>query len=353
MTLPLSDRARPWDAAAAKKRVADWASAGGSINFGKYGSAFAVKGDGKTVGSYKLPFADVIGGTLTAVWSGVTAAAAALQGARGGVSGDTGGAKSILAAYYAAARKKYGDDKIQVPWKESNAMPQRETRLAPLTFDRDEHGFLARLVSYGPADSYKTRWAPGVFDESVRGHMPVLAWGHNWADPIGRMDDYDDRSEGPYGHFRLDDGDYVPRAKQALYQLKSGTLTDVSVGILRRADNPEEDGTTTITRADLDETSLVLRGAVPGAQVQPGSIRSGQGIGFDDVVELARRVRSGQLSEADALATLNLLGGSTDLGAVVSTGSQQTIARSDAKAAEIEIRAALAEADELALQHRW
>jgi HK97 family phage prohead protease len=238
--------------------------------------------------------------------------------------------------------------------------PKREQRSAAITeLDTDEHGFWAKLVSYGPADSFNTRWAPGVFDDSLREHKPVLAWGHDWSDPIGRMDSYEERADGPYAHFRLDDGDYVPRAKQALYQLRSGTLTDVSVGILRKgADPTAEDGTTTITRADLDEVSLVLRGAVPGAQVMAGSVRSAPrsgGISFDEVIELAKRVRAGDLSQADALSTIDLLGGP---GGVVSTGTLPDEGAEGVSAPEAvvpaEVAAALAEADALeTVRSRW
>lgn len=323
MTLPLADRSHGWDGAAAEKRVAAWATTGDTINFTKFGQAFAIKGDGKTQGSYKLPYADVIGGTLTAVWKGVTSAAGVLNGAMGGVHAtpeQKATARSVIASYYAAAKKKFGDDTITVPWASSSSSGGHETRSAAITErDGDGHGFWAKLVTYGPADSYNTRWKPGVFDESVASHMPVLAWGHDWSEPIGRMDNYQDREDGPYGHFRLDDGDYVPRAKQALHQLNSGTLTDVSVGILRTGDEPNDDGTTTITRADLDEVSLVLRGAVPGATVMAGSVRSERrGVQFDDVIELVRRVRAGTVTQDEALATIDLLGGTTS---DVSTGT--------------------------------
>src|SRR5262249_44440806 len=88
----------------------------------KYGRAFFVKsGDGTQFGDYHLPFATVVNGTLTAVWRGVTAAAAALQGSRGANVEGGDAAKPKIAAYYAAARKKYGDDSIKVPWDASEA----------------------------------------------------------------------------------------------------------------------------------------------------------------------------------------------------------------------------------------
>lgn len=179
----------------------------------------------------------------------------------------------------------------------------RETRTGNVT-GVDPHGFTAKLVSYGPADSFNTRWAPGVFTDSLRSHLPVLAWGHDWADPIGRATAWEDGTDGPYMTFRLDDPDKVPRAGQALAQLQSGTLTDVSVGILRRSDEPNDDGSRTITRADLDEVSLVLRGAVPGARVLAGSVRSADGmqasIPSDVIYFLAGEVRRGRINTAQA-----------------------------------------------------
>lgn len=119
--LPLSDRGAAWDSGAADKRVRDWAGADDAPN-AKYGQAFFVKdGDGTQFGDYHLPFADVIDGKLTAVWRGVTAAAAALQGARGANVEGGDAAKPKIASYYAKARSKYGDDSIKVPWDASEA----------------------------------------------------------------------------------------------------------------------------------------------------------------------------------------------------------------------------------------
>lgn len=110
-----------WDAAAADRAVRDWAGADDAPN-AKYGRAFFVKnGDGTNFGDYHLPFATVVDGTLTAVWRGVTAAAAALQGSRGANVEGGDAAKSKIAAYYAKAREKYGDDSIKVPWEGNEA----------------------------------------------------------------------------------------------------------------------------------------------------------------------------------------------------------------------------------------
>ena len=87
--LPLADRDRPWDATAAIGRVRRWA--GGpdkeDINWSRYRRAFVVydDDDSENFGAYKLPFADVIDGDLTAVPRGIIAASNVLEGARGGI----------------------------------------------------------------------------------------------------------------------------------------------------------------------------------------------------------------------------------------------------------------------------
>ena len=110
--LPLSDRDTPWDSGAAKK----------SLTPEQFGSAHFWKDPDKPadqITSYKLPFAKNDGG-LTAVWKGVTASAAAIQGSRGGVdipSGDVAAVKSRIAGYYSKAAKKYDDPSITPPWE--------------------------------------------------------------------------------------------------------------------------------------------------------------------------------------------------------------------------------------------
>lgn len=106
--LPLADMDRSWDADAAVARVRRWA--GGpdkeEIDWGKYRKAFVWYDaeNPENYGSYKLPIADVIDGRLMAVPRAIFAAAAVVQGARGGVDipeGDIPAVKRHLARYYA------------------------------------------------------------------------------------------------------------------------------------------------------------------------------------------------------------------------------------------------------------
>ena len=113
--LPLADRDRAWDGDAAEKRVRAWAGAEDEPNE-KYRDAHvwydADKKDNFT--AYKLLIADVIDGRLKAVPRGVFAAAAVMQGSRGGVDvpdKDRDRIKSHLAKYY----KKLDDTP---PWED-------------------------------------------------------------------------------------------------------------------------------------------------------------------------------------------------------------------------------------------
>ena len=112
--LPLADRDREWDGSAAEKRIRGWAGATEEPNE-KYRDAHVwYDSDKKTnFTAYKLLIADVVGGRLMAVPRAVMAAAAVMQGSRGGIDlprGDIDRVKSHLAKYYA----KMGDT---APWE--------------------------------------------------------------------------------------------------------------------------------------------------------------------------------------------------------------------------------------------
>lgn len=84
--LPLASRDREWDADAAIARVRPFLDSEEEPS-DSYRRAFLWfdSEDEENFGAYKLPIADVIDGTLTAIPRAIFAAAAALSGARGGV----------------------------------------------------------------------------------------------------------------------------------------------------------------------------------------------------------------------------------------------------------------------------
>lgn len=109
--LPLTDRDVAWDSTSALRRVRTWAGMDSPSDLEstdvqrKFRQAFLWydRSAPGLVGSYKLPIATVVDGTLTAVPRGVFAAAGAMSGARGGVDipeSDRAGIVRNLNRYY-------------------------------------------------------------------------------------------------------------------------------------------------------------------------------------------------------------------------------------------------------------
>jgi HK97 family phage prohead protease len=103
---PLEDKGVAWDGPKARKRLEENATTDEKIDFAKYGLGFGwfdgEKSD--TMGAYKLPHHDIVDGKMVTIWRGVTAAMAALLGARGGTdlpSNDKKGVYNHLAKHYA------------------------------------------------------------------------------------------------------------------------------------------------------------------------------------------------------------------------------------------------------------
>ena len=120
--LPIAPRDTAWDAAAADKRVQEYAG-GDKIDFDKYAKAFFYVDETKKdlLGSYKLQFADIIDGSLVAVPKAIFAVAGVLNGARGGVNipdSDVAEIKGKVAAYYDRLAKQFNDDSIKAPFEE-------------------------------------------------------------------------------------------------------------------------------------------------------------------------------------------------------------------------------------------
>lgn len=109
--LPLADRDVRWDSGAALRRVRSWAGMDSPSDLEssavqrRFRRAFLWydRESPDLVGSYKLPIATVVDGTLTAVPRGIFAAAGVMRGARGGVSvpdADRAGIIRHLNRYY-------------------------------------------------------------------------------------------------------------------------------------------------------------------------------------------------------------------------------------------------------------
>lgn len=132
--MPIADAARQWDSGAAQRRIGDWA--GDDIS-GKYARAFLYKnsdGDPSNKTTYGFPIADVIDGTLTIIPRAVFAAAASLQGSRGGSNvpaSDQASMKSVLGGIYRRLDRT-------PPW-ESMSLAASAAELPPLAWFQNPH----------------------------------------------------------------------------------------------------------------------------------------------------------------------------------------------------------------------
>lgn len=119
--LPLASREHAWDRTEARDRVKSWACFDDGLATStiqkKFSKCFVWcdKEGPNVVASYQLPIADIIDGRLTAVPRAIFAAAASVQGARGGVdipSADMQKVKAHLGRYF----KKMD---LTAPWEVS------------------------------------------------------------------------------------------------------------------------------------------------------------------------------------------------------------------------------------------
>jgi HK97 family phage prohead protease len=137
-------------------------------------------------------------------------------------------------------------------------------------------GVRLQILTYRVVDSWGSLWLPGCLDETLNERMPQICWAHQWEEPLGRGFKWEPGDSGPFVEFYFDDFDAVPEARRAYAQVQSGTIDDCSVGFdwdyRWRPPTDEEKALypgvrEVIERAELNEVSLVLRGAVPGAKV--------------------------------------------------------------------------------------
>lgn len=135
-----------------------------------------------------------------------------------------------------------------------------------------------RVITYDTQpDDYGTIWRRGCLTAGLNKRLPIILWAHDIVAPIGRGVSWRDSADGPLVTARLDNHPDVPLARQAIAQLQSGTLTDVSLGFSHAV---KEEPTSAeflmwgrsrtkeaIVSAVCEEISIVYRGAVPGAEV--------------------------------------------------------------------------------------
>jgi len=116
--LPLADRGRAWDGDAARGRVREWSGSSATPSAAFRRAFVWFGGEGESFSDYKLPIADIVDGELKAVPGAVFAAAAAVQGARGGLDVpevELPGIRAHLGRYYSKMRE-------MPPWEEARCV---------------------------------------------------------------------------------------------------------------------------------------------------------------------------------------------------------------------------------------
>lgn len=168
-SLPIADRAREWSGPAAARRVASWARGDADkINPERMSQAFLWRdpdADPATLSAYKFGFADIIAGKLTIIPRGVFAAAAALQGARGGTTvpeADQARMRTKLNSLYRRMRETWDAPELTPPW-------EGPTRAGVA---RRRTGEQRSLVAAATVEPLRQSWAHQVAEAAQGLHEP-------------------------------------------------------------------------------------------------------------------------------------------------------------------------------------
>ncbi len=137
--LPIAPRDHPWDADAARARLAEYCGLDGdSPDWDCYASNFLyeyIDRDPNTREAYAFPIVDVVDGERTLIPAAIYAAANILGGGRGGTDIHAEGQKQmrgVVAGLYKRLAKEFDDDSIQAPWAGTMSALLAAAQLPPL-----------------------------------------------------------------------------------------------------------------------------------------------------------------------------------------------------------------------------
>lgn len=259
-TLPTADPDQDWDAGEAIKNVKAFASDDdGNIDFDTYEKAFfwvVAEADDKQ-GDYKLPFADVIDGKLTAVWNGVAAAMGALNGAQGGVKMPDADREPVyeqIGKYY----KKFSKDQPELSSKSIKREIGERVDIV-MAFEKDSvkdlgDGQFTATVTTSDVDRMgESIDTQGITTDAYM-QNPVVLYGHDYsALPIGKTTKLAAFKNKMTATFQLATKEY-PFADTVAQLIKGGYLSAVSIGGVVRQWN---ESYTEIQAMEMVEFSVV------------------------------------------------------------------------------------------------
>jgi hypothetical protein len=267
--LPIA-RTDSWDGQEAQDHIFAWAGWPGEPDPGKAAQAFLAHdaADPKLKGSYKLPFADVIGGELKASSAGLRAAASRLPQTDGLPQDVRDDARKVLDAYFEKLDGgEGGKDGRSIPLYAHPARillphphmhPERVARLHELARQRaldpkvfDDHPpfFFPAEISNNRVDAYYTRMHPSSLKNFARdAEKGVSLQDSHRTDQLGlgasltgkyeegREDGLSDGAARTLAEFYTMQG--LPDTDPFITRVRGGIAKDVSIGFY-----PLEDGT--------------------------------------------------------------------------------------------------------------
>lgn len=176
---------------------------------------------------------------------------------------------------------------IRAPEGDAGALKRIEHRLVgagltELVLDaNDDRSFQGYGCVYGPLDSYRCIWEPGVFAASLsawrsKNDWPSFYLQHDWDLLIGEWTDMYEDNKGLVVKGRFINSAWGDHGRALV---KEKIAKGLSVGFIAIDEFRENEDDWTkmvrhITKADLYEVSLVERNAVPGSEVDETSLRS-------------------------------------------------------------------------------
>lgn len=307
MDVPWAPRDTQWDGDAARAALREWATGeDGELDEDALARGYVWRTDGPP-SDWALPVATVIDETLTLVWSGVTASAGAVQGARSEMDLPEEAMAEIrtaLESLYQRAAEAFDDDSIVAPWvaeeeteaaasvaaalerfagREERVIAAARTLLAGQAPKQQEPTAEAtRRALYAAVEQRAGAWRPdatwfepptdGDRERMEAGEQPlisddgrVLGYVATWQQPDG----------SPTLHLGYADvGDYVPVPKgqdytyfhqrNINYPLSDGTSAHVGIitdhGHPSQSDNPQQQAA--LVRVGEDDIGVWIAGSV-------------------------------------------------------------------------------------------
>ena len=285
--LAFADRDTSWDAAAADKRVQEYAGGADNMDWAKYGKAFFYcdESNKELLGSYKLQFADIVDGELKAIPKAIFAVAGVLNGARGGVdipADDASAIKGKVSAYYDRMAKEFNDDSIVAPFegrseKENPMLEERKTAIRTaerITMNAEVRamattdgslkigGYAATFGNEATGLNFREVIAKGAFTRTLKSDNPVFLLINHDTESLplastqsGTMSLREDDT-GLYMEATLDPKN--PRAAELASALERGDVDKMSFAFTVAPDgDTRAEGLRTLTDLDLFEVSVV------------------------------------------------------------------------------------------------